>query len=73
MIAVAVAGLGSCSNPLQIAPERGCQLIDQYVAEFNAHDEEVYVQKFPDTEAAAFMKENVPVFECPDKELEKTY
>jgi len=51
----------------------GDAMIDKYVAEFNAHDEECYVQKFPNTEAAAFMKENIPVFECPDKELEKTY
>lgn len=48
-------------------------IIDAYAGEFNANDEEIYIQKFPNTEAAAFMKENIPVFECPDAELEKTY
>lgn len=51
----------------------GDGMIDTYVSEFNADDEELYVQKFPDSGAAEFMKANIPVFECPDKELEKTY
>lgn len=47
--------------------------IDSYVAGFNAADEEVYVQEIPNSGAAEFLKANIPVFECPDKELEKTY
>ena len=48
-------------------------IIDAYAEEFNSNDEEIYIQKFPNTEAAEFMKANIPVFECPDAELEKTY
>ena len=44
-----------------------------YVADFNSTDEEIYVQMYDNSEAEDFMKENIPFFECPDKELEKTY
>lgn len=45
----------------------------QYVAEFNADDEECYSNRYPNSEAAAFLKAYAPVFECPDKELERTW
>ena len=48
-------------------------IIDSYVAEFNANDEECYSNRYPNSEAAAFLKAYAPVFECPDKELERTW
>ncbi|MBQ2332205.1 MAG: hypothetical protein II383_07355 [Bacteroidales bacterium] len=48
-------------------------VIDRYVADFNAHDRETYRQYVPNEEAARFLKDNIPLFECPDKELERTY
>ena len=51
----------------------GDAIIDAYTDSFNATDEEIYIQKFPNSQAAEFLKANIPVFECPDKELEKTY
>ena len=51
----------------------GGALIASYVNEFNSDDEELYMQKFPNDKALGFLTENIPVFECPDKELEKTY
>ena len=53
--------------------ERGNQLVADYVAEFNSTDEEIYVQMYDNSEAEQFLKDNIPFFECPDKELEKTY
>lgn len=44
-----------------------------YVSEFNADDEEIYKQAYPNVVAADFLKENIPVLDCPDKNLEKTY
>lgn len=44
-----------------------------YVEQFNAHDEEIYPQHIPNAAAWAFLKDNIPLFECPDPELEKTY
>ena len=48
-------------------------LIVSYVEEFNAADKQMYVQAFSNVAAADFMRENIPVFECPDKEMEKTW
>jgi hypothetical protein len=44
-----------------------------YIKEFNKADEELYIQYFPNSKAETFLKENIPLFSCPDKELEKTY
>ena len=44
-----------------------------YITDFNKNDEELYVQYYPDNKAEEFLKENIPYFQCPDKELEKTY
>jgi hypothetical protein len=44
-----------------------------YVERFNADDREVVAQAFPNTRAWEFLAANMPLFECPDKELELTY
>jgi hypothetical protein len=44
-----------------------------YIDSFNQNDEEIYKQHFTNRESWGFLKENIPFFECPDKELEKTY
>nr|WP_295934016.1 glycosyl hydrolase family 65 protein [uncultured Dyadobacter sp.] len=44
-----------------------------YVAGFNAADEEIYKQLIPNEQAWAFLAKNIPLFECPDKQLEQTY
>lgn len=77
LIAIAtLAALSSCQNGTVVQENlgaRGNELISSYVTEFNATDEELYIQDFPNSAAEQFLKDNVPVFECPDKELEKTY
>lgn len=49
------------------------ELVKEYVDAFNTSDEELYIQKFPNIEAADFMIENIPLLECPDKNVERTY
>ncbi len=44
-----------------------------YVDTFNENDEELYVQHVPNQKAWEFLKANVPLFECPDEDLERTY
>ena len=76
IVSAILVALSSCQSGKAIQENlgvRGNELISSYVAEFNATDEEIYVQDFPNSAAEQFMKDNVPVFECPDKELEKTY
>lgn len=51
----------------------GDPIIETYVNAFNADDEEIYRQLFPNDKALGFLQENIPVLDCPDKELEKTY
>ncbi len=43
------------------------------VERFNADDRESFVNTIPNRDAWQFLAENIPLFECPDKELELTY
>lgn len=49
------------------------QTFKHYIDSFNADDNELYQQYYHNDSAWKFLKENIPFFECPDKELEKTY
>jgi len=44
-----------------------------YIETFNENDEDLYVQHVPNEKAWDFLKANVPLFECPDKDFERTY
>lgn len=44
----------------------------KYVAQFNSDDEELYINAIPNKDALAFLEKNIPLFECPDKEIERT-
>lgn len=46
---------------------------EHYVDRFAENDEELYVQYIPNDKAWAFLRSNVPLFECPDKDFERTY
>ena len=43
-----------------------------YVEQFNAGDEELYAN-IPNQDALAFLEKSIPLFECPDKDFERTY
>lgn len=45
----------------------------KYVQKFNEDDREQHIQFIPNNQAEEFLKNNIPLFNCPDKELEKTY
>lgn len=47
--------------------------LEAYVCHFNAHDDETYMQKFPNRTALSFLSQQIPLVELPDKDLEKTY
>lgn len=48
-------------------------IIHEYVTKFNAEDKEYYKQDINNNCAEKWIKENVPYFECPDKEVEEIY
>jgi hypothetical protein len=47
-------------------------ILRDYVDRFNADDEELYAN-IPNEAAFDFLKRNVPLFECPDRDIERTY
>ena len=44
-----------------------------HVERFNNEDNELYANAFPNDRAWDFLKANIPLFECPDEEIERTY
>ena len=48
-------------------------LLKRYVEQFNRLDTEIYRQHVPNEDAFEFLKGNVPLLECPDKNLERTF
>ena len=48
-------------------------IIHKYIQKFNRNDDELYPQYIPDKDAEAFLSQNIPLFECPDKQMEETY
>ena len=48
-------------------------LLNAFVAEFNAADEELYTNAIPNYAAAEFLAQNIPLFECPDNTITRAY
>ena len=44
-----------------------------YIDRFNRDDEEILIQYIPNAKSWEFLKANIPLFECPDKDFELTY
>jgi len=44
-----------------------------YIDRFNAHDHELYEGYISNDSAWSFLKDNIPLLDCPDKNLELTY
>jgi len=49
------------------------EMFRHYVDAFNQNDNELYVQQIPNAAAWDFLKENIPLLDCPDKEIEEIY
>jgi hypothetical protein len=44
-----------------------------YVEDFNQNDNELYKGYFPNAAAWDFLKANIPLLDCPDEEIQRTY
>ena len=44
-----------------------------YIDTFNEYDDELFPQHIQNEQAWEFLKDNIPLFECPDKDFELTY
>ena len=51
----------------------GGDLLKKYIEKFNQQDEEFITQYISNQEAYDWLKDNIPLLECPDKEVEETY
>ncbi len=49
------------------------EVFQHYIDRFNRDDEELYVQHIPNAQVWPFLRTNIPLFECPDKDIERTY
>lgn len=67
------------SSSLLRTSKRECTMINlhdklySYVSKFNRADEECYVQDIANDTAFAWLRENIPLLDCPDKILEEIY
>ncbi len=48
-------------------------ILKNYVEQFNANDDELFVNTIDNAHAYEWLKNEIPILECPDKELERTY
>lgn len=72
-IVAAVAGLGLAALGADGMPVLKHDLLRRYFDEFNAGDEELYTNAFCNAVAAETIGREIPLFECPDKDIERTY
>lgn len=70
----------STSQPLNQQPSRGStpqflrwQDYRHYVDYFNTMEPENIVQAIPNADAAAWMERNIPLFDCPDRQIEEMF
>ncbi len=60
---------GTAPRNLVLKPES----FKAYVEQFNRDDEELYAQYVTNERAWEFLRGRIPLFECPDKDIERTY
>ena len=49
------------------------RILKGYVETFNRHDNELYSNAFPNAKALEFLQGNIPLFDCPDEDIRRTY
>ena len=72
LVALFVLSLGCSGQPRNnrfIRPS----LLSDYVERFNSGDDELVETYIPNHQASDFLAANIPLFECPDKEMEEIY
>lgn len=61
------------ATPVSGAPLLAAAAFQPYITQFNAEDNELYTNAYPNSKAWEFLAANMPLFQCPDEELERTY
>ena len=68
LVATSIAAEG-VRGPAVLVPAS----LEHHVDTFNEHDEELYPQHISNERAWEFLRGNIPLFECPDEDFERTY
>ncbi|MEI6534320.1 MAG: glycosyl hydrolase family 65 protein [Verrucomicrobiaceae bacterium] len=69
----AILAATSLSCQASAAPILQAESFKPYIETFNADDEELYTGAFPNSKAWEFLSANIPLFQCPDEDIERTY
>jgi predicted GH43/DUF377 family glycosyl hydrolase len=72
LLATAAAARGADASAAAGPAVLQAEAFRHYVDRFNRDDEELYAN-IPNADAWEFLKANIPLFECPDKDFERTY
>ena len=72
---VSLLGLGGAlvAVPNMEKPALSTEALDRYVARFNTMENEPVVNLVPNAESAAWLRANIPLFECPDADVQEIY
>ena len=74
LIALAVMGPAWAEDARAVSPPvLQPESFQHYIDSFNANDQELYPGCITNGAAWSFLKTNIPLFECPDPDLETTY
>jgi len=76
MLAIMLLGLALPAYASEVAPQTPvlpAEVFRHYVEAFNQNDNELYVQHIPNAAAWDFLKANIPLLDCPDKDIEEIY
>lgn len=72
LLTIALAGCAGCDGfaaPALLEADS----FRHYVTQFNRDDEELHRNAYPNAAAWEFLKDNMPLLECPDEEIQLTY
>lgn len=70
--AIVVVGAAECSAPAAPAVLEA-EAFRHYVVQFNKDDEEIHRNIYPNAMAWDFLKHNMPLLDCPDEDIQRTY
>src|ERR1700761_4738347 len=60
-------------SPLPQSPVLEDAVFEHFIDQFNRDDNELYRGAIPNSEAWNFLKDNIPLFDSPDSEINETY
>ena len=72
LLVLPVGGAAAAAPPLQSLVLKA-EDFRHYVEDFNKNDNELYQGNFPNAAAWDFLKDNIPLLDCPDEDIQTTY